>query len=333
MLSFVFAAALLGLLAIAFAVSALWQRSWKLALALAIVLPSAAAGLYLLKGEPAALDASNVKPPSTVAEAAAQLQRRLASEPESFENEVVLARSYMAVSDFNSARDHYARAVKLDGSDVDVQVEYAESLLRSSPDRRFPPMAVRMLERAVAQSPGNQRALFFLGIQRMQDKRPAEAAALWEKLLALLSPEAAAALRPQVDAARLAAGLPALAAARPVIASGAGIEVELRIDPTLAALVHPGDILYVFARALDGRGPPFAVKRVVLQALPIRIHLSDADSPMPAARLSSQSKVQLMARVSRSGDARPASGDIQADPQQVQVGGKAATLILNRPVP
>ncbi len=330
MASFVFAAALLGLLAVAFAVSALWQRSWKLALALAVLLPSAAAGLYLLKGEPAALDAANIKPPTTVAEAAAQLQHRLSSEPQSFENEVVLARSYMAVVNFSAARDHYARAVKLNGDDVDVQVEYAESLLRSSPDRRFPPAAVHMLERAVAKNPQNQRALFFLGIQRMQDKQPAEAAALWEKLLALLSPDAAAALRPQVDAARLAAGLPALQDAK--TDTGPGIDVALQVDPTLAGLVHPGDVLYVFARALDGRGPPFAVKRVVLQKLPMQVHLSDADSPMPAARLSGQANVQLMARVSRSGDARAASGDIESDPQQVRVTGKA-TLILNRPVP
>jgi hypothetical protein len=41
-----------------------------------------------------------------------------------------------------------------------------------------------------------------------------------------------------------------------------------------------------------------------------------------------------MARLSRSGDVKAASGDIEADPLQVSVGrAKPITLILNRPIP
>ena len=55
MSQFVLLAALLALLAVAFAISALWQNSRRLALALVIGLPLAAAGLYYLKGTPEAL--------------------------------------------------------------------------------------------------------------------------------------------------------------------------------------------------------------------------------------------------------------------------------------
>ena len=41
-----------------------------------------------------------------------------------------------------------------------------------------------------------------------------------------------------------------------------------------------------------------------------------------------------MARLSKSGDVKAASGDIEADPVQVATGGKEpVTLLLNRPVP
>jgi cytochrome c-type biogenesis protein CcmH len=112
------------------------------------------------------------------------------------------------------------------------------------------------------------------------------------------------------------------------------LEIDVRIDPTLAASAKPGDVLYVFARSAAGGGPPFAAKRIELGQLPMHLQLSDADSPMPAAKLSSQQTVVLMARLSKSGDVQAASGDIEADPQQATVGsGKPVVLVLSRRVP
>jgi cytochrome c-type biogenesis protein CcmH len=338
---FAFFAALLGLLAVAFAVSALWRGSRKLALALALGLPLAAAGLYHLTGNPAALNPAVVLAPSSIEDAVVQLQQRLASQPDNFEGLALLGRSYMALEKYDLARDAYAKAVKLQPEDSDLAVEYAEALLRTSADRRFPPEAVRLLEAAVARNPDNQRALFFLGTHQMQENRPADAAATWEKLLPKLDAETAAELRKQIDVARLAAGQPALAPATDIPAASAtatapGLNIDVGIDPTLARLARPGDVLYVFARALDGAGPPFAVKRIELAQLelPMRVLLTDADSPMPAARLSSQTKVLLMARLSKSGDVKAASGDIESDPVQVATAGQEPVqLVLSRSVP
>ena len=329
--SFVFFAALLALIAIAFAIATLWQRSRGLAVAIALLLPISAAGLYLLNGTPDALDPANVTPPASVEEAVAQLQRRIAGQPESFENLVVLARSYMATEKFAEARDTYARAVKLQPEDVDVPVEYAEALLRSSADRRFPPEAVAMLETAIAKNPQNQRALFFLGMHQFQSGKPAEAAANWERLLPMLQPDAAGALREQVNSARRAAGMDALPEPEAAVAL---VSVEISIDGVLAGQVREGDTIFVYARRMEGGGPPLAAKRVVLGKLPLVVGLSDADSLMPTGKLSSQPQVVVMARLSRSGDAKPASGDIEADPVVVDTKiGTSASLVLNRTVP
>ena len=339
MTRFAIFAALLGLLAVAFAVSALWQRSRKLALAITVGLPLAAAGLYHLEGAPTAVDSAAVVAPASMADAVAQLQSRLAGTPEDFEGQVLLGRSYMALEKYDLARDAYAKALKLRPDDDDVGVEYAESLVRTSADHRFPPEAVRLLEAALARNADNQRALFFLGTHQMQDNRPAEAAATWERLLPKLDPETAAELRKQVDAARLAAGMPALppleaTAATAATAMAPGLDIEVSIDPALASQAKPGDVLYVFARAAEGGGPPFAVKRIELDQLPMQLRLTDADSPMPAARLSTQKQVLLMARLSRSGDVKAASGDIEANPVQVATNAATATrLVLSRAVP
>ena len=76
------------------------------------------------------------------------------------------------------------------------------------------------------------------------------------------------------------------------------------------------------------------MQRIAPEAWPVEVTLSDADSPMPTAKLSAQSRVLVMARLSLSGDARPASGDLEAKPLEAVVGGNGAILLtLSRTVP
>ena len=63
---FVFIAALLVVLGVLLAVSALWRKARGLALAIAIGLPLLTAGLYYLKGEPAALDPQVAAAPASM---------------------------------------------------------------------------------------------------------------------------------------------------------------------------------------------------------------------------------------------------------------------------
>ena len=337
---FIACAVVLALIAIAFAVSALWKGSRPLALLLAVAIPLAAAGLYLLRGNPAALDpaqwvaadAQAPEGPESMEAAIAHLEQTVAADPENFDKLALLARSYMSLQKFELAAPIFARAVKLHPEDSDLSVEYAEALLRTSPDHHFPPAAVKMIEDAVAKNPSNERALFFLGLQRRQSGRPAEAAAVWEKLLPMLDGTTGAALRPEIDSARQAAGLPPLPAS--ALASAPALDIEVQVDPKLAKQVGTGQVLYVFARALQGGGPPLAVKRIEFDTMPLHVQLSDADSPMPAAKLSSQSSVLLAARLSRSGDVRAASGDLEATPLEVRTNDKARiVLVLDHPVP
>ena len=332
-------AAVLVACAIAFAGWSLWRGARPLAFGLALGLPVTAVALYMLLGAPAALDPAKLVPEErtpTMEEAIARLEQHLAQDPGDLEGTVLLARSYMALERFDRAPALFARAVALAPDDVDLSVDYAEALLRTSPDRTFPPEAVARLEQALARNPTQQRALFFLGLHRMQQGQPAEAAKLWETLLPLLDPDAAASLRTQVDRARDAAGLPPLPTpttpAAP--AAAAGIDVTVTINPKLAAGLPADAVLYVFARTPDGGGPPLAAKRIAPATLPQQFRLTDADSPMPAAKLSSVEQVVLVARLSLHGDVAAVSGDIQSAPANVATSDTApVALVLDQVVP
>jgi cytochrome c-type biogenesis protein CcmH len=330
MTGFLLGALLVCALALAFVLPPLWRDARRSALALVLALPLGAAGLYVLLGTPDALDPKNVEAPATLDDAIAQLERRLAEEPNSVEGWVLLGRTRMAQQQWPEARDAFAKAHALLPDEPDLMVEYADALMRAAPDGRFPPEAVAMLEKVVTGQPNHQRGLFYLGAQRLQAGQPAQAAELWERLLPLLDARTADALRPQLAMAREQAGLPPLVEP-PAVISGPSLEVTVELAPALAANLAEGDTLFVFARTPDGAGLPVAVKRLAAKDFPITLGLSDADGLMPAQKLSMQTQVRLMARISKSGDAAAAAGDLEAEAQVIEVrDGAKITLSIDR---
>ena len=337
MTSFLIGAAGLVVLALAFVLPPLWRSARGSALVLLLAVPVLTFGLYQWVGEPDALDPANVEAPTTLEGAIAQLERRLADEPGSVEGWVLLGRSRMAQQRWADARDAFAKAYALLPNEPDLMVEYADAQMRAAPDGRFPESATRLLEQVVAAAPTHQRGLFFLGAQRLQAGQPAEAAEAWGRLLPLLDPQTAQALRPQLEQARELASLPPVDDAAPATdpaAGGPAITVTVALDPALAAHVAEGDILYVFARTADGAGLPVAVKRLPATGFPLTLTLSDADGLMPAQKLSMQPQVRVLARISKSGDAAAAPGDLEAAAVTLAVAdGARAELRIDQVLP
>jgi len=65
-----------------------------------------------------------------------------------------------------------------------------------------------------------------------------------------------------------------------------------------------------------------------VDTFPIELELSDADSLMPTAKLSSQKKVSLSARISIQGIANAQVGDIEADALVVDASSENPVEIL-----
>lgn len=333
MTGFLLATALLLALVLAGVLRPIWRSHRGLAIGLLIGLPLMTTLLYQQLGTPEALDASNVQAPRTMDEAIAQLERRLQRQPGEAQGWLLLARSRSAQGQFAQVRDAYAKAYALLPADLDVQVEYADAQLRSSSDGHFPDSARALLEQVVAANPHHQRGLFMLGLQRLQTGRAAEAVALWEQLLPQLDPETAQALRPQIDAARATAGLPP-AAAEPAVATEAPtptLQVRVELADELQARIPDAAVLFVFARSIDGSNMPVAVKRLPAKGFPLELTLSDRDGLMPSQKLSMQTSVRLLAKISLSGDAGGSPGDFEAAAQQIDVRDQAqATLRIDR---
>ena len=92
----------------------------------------------------------------------------------------------------------------------------------------------------------------------------------------------------------------------------AAISGTVTVDSSLAAEVGRGATLFVYAKAVDSPGPPLAVMRVTAEKWPVAFRLDDAMAMIPSRRLSQFVKVVVEARISRTGQAAPAPGDLDA---------------------
>lgn len=309
----------------------LWRESRGLVVGAMLALGLATFALYRTIGTPAALNApasaSPAAAPATLEAAVAELQAELKGNPDQPEGWRLLGKSLAALGDYNGSRDAFAKALAMIPDDPDLLVETAQSRLYAAQDRKLDAEAIALLQRALVLQPDHQRAAWFLGMSQRQNGQPAEAAKTWEPLLSKVDASTAATLRTQINEARTDAGLPPLPAAKPANAPGNGITVKVSLDPDFAARVRlRGDAsVFVIARVPGGPPMPVAAEKHALQDLPLTLTLDDGDSPMPTQKLSALKEVELIARLSASGNAMRQEGDLESAPVRV-------TLPAKRPV-
>ncbi len=330
-------AALLTVLVLAAVLWPLWRGARGTVVAVILMLSVATFALYRLVGTPAALSPHTAAGalPITLEDAIAQLEAELERHPNEPEGWRLLGRSYAAQLRHADAQAAFDKAVKLLPDDPELLVEAAQSRLFASAERKLDAQGVSMLEKALALDPPNQRARWFLGVAQRQNGQPAEAARTWEPLLARVDAATAAQLRPQIDEARAEAGLPPLPAAaqaRPdsTEATAHAVTIKVSLDPQFASRVRlRGDAsVFVIARMAGGPPMPVAVEKHGVQDLPLTVVLDDADSLMPTQKLSALREVELVARLSESGNATRQPGDVESAPVRVPLPATAPVELV-----
>lgn len=90
-----------------------------------------------------------------------------------------------------------------------------------------------------------------------------------------------------------------------------GLAVVVDIANSLKAHLTENDVIYVFAKQVNGPPMPIAVIKQSIGTFPMVVHLSDENSMLPDLKLSQATNIVIGARVSKSGQAIPQSGDFE----------------------
>ncbi|MDH0334335.1 c-type cytochrome biogenesis protein CcmI [Metapseudomonas otitidis] len=312
------------------------DRSARLGRALpllaALLVPALGLGLYAHWGssDKVQLAREMREQPRTIEEMTARLEKAVQAQPDSAEGWYFLGRTYMAQERPVDAAKAYERAVQIAGRQPELLGQWAQALYFAS-QKRFTPEVQALTEDALKADPNEVTSLGLLGIAGFEEGRFKDAISYWERLIAVLPQDdpSRAALQGGIDRARerLAENGETLPERETLTKSMPQLKVRVDLAAALKDKVQPGDTVFIFARAAEGPPMPLAVKRLTVKDLPAEVVLSDADAMMPQLKISNFPQVQLVARVSREGNAKsgewigrgPALSSATEDPQQLTI--------------
>jgi len=312
----------------------------RTAIALLIALPLAAAGGYVLLGNPQALDPAHTQARMSPQEIDALLQKlvdRLKANPNDMQGWVMLARSYKALGRFAESAAAFAKAEPLLDSEPALLADYAEALAEAN-GGKFTGKPDALIARALKLDANEPQALFIAGASANERRDFAAVIDYWGRLLLQLEPgsEEARSLEAAVAQARdiveKQGGKPAGKTAPPAAAKI--ISGEVTLSGKLAAQAKPDDPVFIFARPADGSSRmPLAVLRVRVADLPFRFRLDDSTAMQGGQKLSEVAAVALEARIARAGMATRSSGDLFGVVEKTKVGSQGVQLVIDQVQP
>lgn len=333
-------------------------NSKAVAVVLAVLIPIVSVGLYGKLGSPSAISsagssavagpANGGREPFSLSEMDAlteRLKAKLEQNPTDGVGWALLARAYVELGRHPEAVQMYEKAMQLIPDDAQLLADYADALGVLN-GRKLEGRPEALIQQALKADPRNVKALMLAGTVAYNHKEYGRAASYWEEARANLppntDPDAIQEIMNGIAEAKELAGIRqapvASAPTAPVnttapAAASLAISGQVTIAPGLAAKGSPTDTLFVFAREMNGPPMPVAIVRATKKDLPFTFRLDDSTSPMPSRKLSDIGSVVIVARLSKSGEAMPRSGDLQGTSQPVKPGVSGMTVTIDREVP
>ena len=270
---------------------------------------------------------------------AVELERHVAKFPEDLQTKALLARNAVNNADYDRAIAVYQQIIEQEPQAAQMMVELAQTIFIKANNRAVPVVGM-LAARAVAIQPNNAMALGLLGMSTFQNGQYQQAIDHWQQALPLYPPNSpnARALENGIAQARAR-----LAEASPVAdnpkqqtanndnpneQSPGVAKINVAVSLADHIPVEPDYAVFIYARAWQGAKLPLAITRINAAALPLTLELNDTMAMAPGMNLSSAEQVELVARVSPSGNAIAQPGDWQATLGPVSTRSQASETVF-----
>lgn len=338
-----------------------------------LAVPLAAISLYLILGDTRGLlpqsqladvmqshsqDMAGMPPGHTeIKSVVDNLVARLKENPEDIEGWVMLGRTYAITGQFDEASATYAKLIEIIPDSAQLLSDYADVLAMTNNGSLIGKPA-ELINQALKIDPNYPKALALAGTVEFEQKKYDQATVYWERLLsaipsdsrlaksvsdsiaqakslAMESKESAAPMQ-LAQNSNISNDLPAEAkqqSSSDKLDNAKAITGTVTLDPSLTNKVLPNDTLFVFARAKTGPKMPLAILRLTAKDLPATFSLDDDMAMTPTMKMSSFPEVVIGARITKSGQAIPASGDLEGFSQPVEIGDKDVAIVIDQIIP
>lgn len=318
------------------------SRLPRTAIGLGVSLPAAAVALYMVLGNPAALDPAaqqgGMPSQAEVEQMVATLAAKLEKNPENQQGWAMLGRSYKVMGRLEEAGKAFDKAGAIMESEPELMLEVAE-LSAELNQGKVEGRGAALLKKVLQAQPDNPQALVLAGTDAYFRQDYPAALRHWERVLAQVPPDSEDArnLGAGIEKVRsmMGQGAPAAAPAAKPAATGKAAAVSGRVSlaPALKDKAGPDDVVFIFARPVNGPRMPLAVLRIRVADLPKDFTLDDSMAMSPDAKLSSASELRIEARISKGGDAIAKPGDLSGEVSPVKPGATGLKVVIDKILP
>ena len=238
------------------------------------------------------------------------LAQRLQQNPNDLSGWKMLGRSYLQMRDYQAATTAFERAVEIEGGqNGQTLADLGEAILLGdggTPTGR----AGELFENALAVSPNNQKALFYGGMAAVERGDKELGAERLETLLASSPPQnIQEILRQQIAELRGEAPLPDATPASAEPTGNAVVTVRVTLGESAISGVQADSTVFIIVRDPAQPSPPIAAVRRRADELPAYVAIGDSDAMVPGRVPSAYAQLEIVARVSMSGQPIAQSGD------------------------
>lgn len=321
------------------------KRRTKLAVAIILAVPLLVLGMYYTMGSHEAIsgkqpdvqagaeggDASQALTQQQIEGMVEKLVERLRDTPNDGQGWHMLARAYAVLGRHAESASAYGRAVSLLPPDAQLYADYAD-ILAVTQERTLQGEPEKLIKLALQTDPRNVKALALSGSAAFERGDYRAAASEWRKILDIVPQDSdiTAPIRSSIAEAEGRAGIATTAPQAP--AAGTKVSGSVALDPALRQKVSPDNTVFVIAHAVNGPRMPLAILRKKVSDLPFEFALDDSMAMSPDLKLSQFDRITVSARISKTGDALPHSGDLEAAPMPASAGVSGLKVVIAREV-
>ncbi|MEH6455693.1 MAG: c-type cytochrome biogenesis protein CcmI [Cocleimonas sp.] len=275
------------------------------------------------------------------------LKAEMESNPTDPRGWYMLGRSYMLLERFSKAAESFDKSLALRPDLAETMLSLADALSMNN-NGQLIGRPRKLVNKALSIEPQNTTALWLSGMAASQEGEYLEAISRWQKVLLSLDdkPDEKMAIinliaeaenrltsdqKSELEAANQQNSEMNKSSDTGIKDSDAvegGIKVTISIAANLKGQVSPEDFVFIYAKAMSGPPMPLAAVRRQVKDLPLEVQLNDQMAMMPDLKLSAFKDVSVGARVSKTGQPIPQSGDLFIEKTNIK-SGDSISLEIN----
>ena len=310
---------------------------------LLLVIPVFVISVYSFIGAPNSIeklvlvsDLKNTKSDSeklvSVEQMLKRVERRLLDDPNNSDDWLMLANSYVVLKRYPEAIRAFENLYRLKGDDPSLLFRYADVLAMAN-SGIFAGKPSELIKKALQLDPQNTMGLWLAGLVAYEEGEVKKAINYWENVLPKLEigSEEEKNIRKYIEFAKENNNI---SIQNNDSITQEKIEYSLKLSIELSpnfTNINKNKAVFIYAKPINSpNNMPIIVLRKTVADLPLLVEMNDSMSMLPSNKLSDYKSVQVLARISNSGNAKSEKGDLIGIVESMSTTSKNITkLIIN----